>query len=454
MATAEPAARPQDGHSRRRPFSTWMKRLANLKGSSSESNSHGNPSTKRNSTQQSSKSKKANAIKNNPYPESGIAPNSIVASSGNGHTSFSTNPSGRSPNYSSLSHDKQSFRSSSDGLQPPTMSSKSAAPTLSTNPDTVNSDTAQSRAGTTATTGGAMSSDGGGGDSTFSSPAPSVRSLTTTLTTIQSTATPTLLPVGTNFHNQNSAPNTQQFNHSNHPGHNDQNQPPASFSHQFPTSPPPSAIPTHLTPQTGGGHPATYNTATANNLLTDNASILTLASSSKRRRRNSIDTNASVRALAPSSVYGGSKESLPLSILSANVGDPSSNSVVPPTSTSIHQARPAGTERMSVYSSSGVAPALTSERNSFYAGKQGNTGDGGSIRSGLLGHGRNDSITGSIGGMAGPSSPLAGPRDAGGVQGRISRRNSGWGEVSEENSDADKEDEGKVIGVHGKENGN
>lgn len=78
---------------------------------------------------------------------------------------------------------------------------------------------------------------------------------------------------------------------------------------------------------------------------------------------------------------------------------------------------------------------LSSERNSYYAGKQVNTGDGGSVRSGLLGHGRNDSITGSIGGHA---SPLASPRE---VQhpGRISRRNSGWGEVNEEDIDSDKE---------------
>lgn len=46
----------------------------------------------------------------------------------------------------------------------------------------------------------------------------------------------------------------------------------------------------------------------------DNASVLTLASSSKRRRR-SLETNASMRALAPSSMYdfNASKESLPKS---------------------------------------------------------------------------------------------------------------------------------------------
>lgn len=65
-------------------------------------------------------------------------------------------------------------------------------------------------------------------------------------------------------------------------------------------------------------HPVSYNAATAHGIWTDNASIITLASSSKRNRRRSFDTDASVRALAPSSVFGGSRESLPLSVLSGN----------------------------------------------------------------------------------------------------------------------------------------
>ena len=181
-----------------------------------------------------------------------------------------------------------------------------------------------------------------------------------------------------------------------------------------------------------GGHPATYSTATANDRLTDNASIMTLASSSKRRRRNSLDTNASVRALAPSSLFGGSRESLPLSLLSSS-HDQSSI-------TGHHQGRQvsvglANTERASVYSSSGIAPALPSERNSYYAGKQSNAaGDGGSVRSGLISHGRNDSITRSIGGLANADSSLPSPREVP-SQGRVSRRNSGWGEVNEEDAD-------------------
>lgn len=186
--------------------------------------------------------------------------------------------------------------------------------------------------------------------------------------------------------------------------------------------------------------------ATANNLLTDNASILTLASSSKRRRRNSLDTNASVRALAPSSLFGGSRESLPLSVLSANVNDQ-------PHTPGIYQGRhPSGNtpnaERASVYSSSGIAPALSSERNSYYAGKQSNTGDGGSTRSGLLGHGRNDSVTGSIGGHA--ASPLSSPRELP-LPGRISRRNSGWGEVNEEDIDSEDEDRPPPVPEKGKD---
>ena len=306
------------------------------------------------------------------------------------------------------------------------------APTVSTNTDTI-SDAAHSKAGTTATAGGTLSSNGvGGGEgSTFSSPAPSVRSLTTTLTTMQSTA-PSNLLIGNNQGLQ--APlAVPQSNHSHHNSN-------THFSHQFPSSPA-SAIPSHLANHTSGGHPATYTTATANDRLNDDASIMTLASSSKRRRRNSLDTNASVRALAPSSIFGGSRESLPLSVLSSSHNDQSSIS-------GHHQSRQisvglANAERASVYSSSGIAPALPSERNSYYAGKQNNPGDAGSIRSGLVGHGRTDSITRSIGGLAGTDSPLASPREVP-VQGRVSRRNSGWGEVNEEDTDTDGNDRSSV----------
>jgi len=309
------------------------------------------------------------------------------------------------------------------------------AATISTEPDMANSDVAGSHAassgGATNTTAGYGVSSGHGADSTFSSPAPSVRSLTTTLTTIHSAAA--AVPT----HSNNSAHGSSA---------NASNSQAIQFSHQFPTSPPATALPSHLLPQGSGGHPATYSTATANNLLTDNASILTLASSSKRRRRRSMDTDASVRALAPSSLFGGSRESLPLSVLSANI-----DSTTTVTTPGLHQARPSvggPNERASIYSATGVAPALTSERNSYYAGKQSIVGDGGSVKSGLLGHGRNDSITGSIGGIAAPGSPLASPRDvAGSLTGRLSRSNSAWEEIGDsletegEKADADKERE-------------
>lgn len=73
-----------------------------------------------------------------------------------------------------------------------------------------------------------------------------------------------------------------------------------------------------------------------------------------------MDTDASVRALAPSSLFGGSRESLPLSVLSSNID--TGLTVAP------HQARASvvggPNERASIYSATGIAPALPSERNS------------------------------------------------------------------------------------------
>ena len=381
MATAEAAARPHDRHSRKRPFAGWMKRLANLKSSSSDppnaSSKKGSPQTK----------KKSAGKNNNPYPESGF----VRPPNGNGHLSFSSPPTPHSND--SLTSIEGSDAGHHHALA---RSNKSTAPTVATNPGTVHSEMGQSKAETSNTM---------GVGSTFSSPNHSEHSLTTTLTTIQSTA-----------------PSNVLAGHAPAPA---AAAPPVHFSHQFPTSPPPSAIPAHLAPQQQP-HPHSYQAATANNILTDNASILTLASSSKRRRRHSLDTNASVRALAPSSVWGGSRESLPLSVLSGNA-----DIIYTP------QNRVGGltsAERASVYSSSGVAaPALPSERNSYYAKNV----DTGSIRSGLLGHGRSESITGSIGAAA--TSPLASPRDPVGP-GRISRRSSDWNETGEGREIGDEND--------------
>jgi hypothetical protein len=72
-----------------------------------------------------------------------------------------------------------------------------------------------------------------------------------------------------------------------------------------------------------------------------------------------------------------------------------------------------GNERTSIYSATGIL-AAASERNSLYA--KALAGDAASVRSGLLGHGRADSVSGSIGGgglgtMPAGTSPLASPRE-------------------------------------------
>lgn len=306
----------------------------------------------------------------------------------------------------------------------PGNSAKSTAPTLSTNGDTALSEAGYSKAGTTITGHGGVY--GGGEGSTFSSPAPSVRSLTTTLTTVQSAA-PSAHIYGVAQTNQNANGPTSAAAQNNL---NTQNQ----FTHQFPPSPA-SAVPPHL-----AGHPTTYSSATANNILTDNASILTLASSSKRRRRNSLDTNASVRALAPSSVFGGSRESLPLSVLSANVGVDASNTSITNASGVLSRQSLGGlasAERISVYSASGTVPLVHGgDRSSLIASKQ--QGDNGSVRSGTHSHTRNDSAAGSVAGTIGSTlnnNTSAGTNTAttsGAMPGRISRRSSGWGEISGE----------------------
>lgn len=324
MATVAPSPRQ---HTRRRPFQ-WMRRL--VKNTSP------------------SRADKKHVQSNNPYPESGN-----ITQSNRLRDNISE--------YSSI------YSGAPAGQSKPPRSTKSAAPTLATNAETVHSDTGASKTGTTSNTIG--SGPNGGGNSTFSSPNHSERSLTTTLTTIQSTAPSALLNTNT----------TASQAAAQHPGsaHNS-----IGFS-PYPASPA-SAVPAHL--QTAQLHPHTYSAAIgklsnslifaaglyadlniAGNTLNDDASIMTLASSSKRRRRHSFDTDASVRALAPSSLWGGSRESLPLSVLSQRQeGDASS----------IMQ-RPSIAERASVYSSSGIAaPALQSERNSRYSG----TGIGTSLK--------------------------------------------------------------------------
>ncbi|CEL02554.1 hypothetical protein ASPCAL03723 [Aspergillus calidoustus] len=403
MATTDGPARAHDRNGRRRPFASWMKRLANLKSSTDSgtirwsNKRHGSPKTKN------------RGIKNNPYPLSGHT--HVIHQSTSDHASSShiSDDHGRRRSHS---QSEPSITYSGYENQVAATGAKSTAPTISTNGETAISEAAYSKAGTMATTtGGGVSTIGGGEGSTFSSPAPSVRSLTTTLTTVQS-----------------AAPSTQIYNTQNHTHHGHQygqstnSAPQVQFTHQFPPSPA-TAVPPHLAPH---GHSVTYSVATANNILTDNASILTLASSSKRRRRNSLDTNASVRALAPSSVFGGSRESLPLSVLSG-VGEASNTSVLnaPGVLSRPSLVGLASAERASVYSSSGAAPG--GERGSFYAGKQGTVaGDGASIRSGVHSHTRQDSNAASISGVG--AQPI--------LPGRISRRSSGWGEITGEGEES------------------
>ncbi|KAI1471713.1 uncharacterized protein F4812DRAFT_415203 [Daldinia caldariorum] len=395
MAMTETSPLPtdrQERSGRRRPFTTWVKKLANFKNAASSAEGGRHTHFKRDAIPKGAK--KRTSKNNNPYPQSGRI--SITVPTHQSDPSFSTSRSARVSNPSLLQGSQSSTRISTEEAGPPTAGAPSVAHTTSTDYDAAQSlhapsHIASSVAGTSRTAGGGLESRRGG-DSTFSSPAPSVRSLTTTLTTIQSLG-----------------PNAA-VNAPTHGGHssNQGNYQTIQFTQPFPTNSPASAIPPYLAPHSIPGHPTTYNSATANNLLTDNASILTLASSSKRRRRRSMDTDASVRALAPSSLWGGSRESLPLSVLSANIDGSGGRDMSTP---GLHQStsRIAGTnERTSIYSTTGITPTLSGERNSFYA-KQSLAGDGASVRSGLLNHGRADSISGSVGGV---NSPLTSPREA------------------------------------------
>lgn len=401
-----------DRHTRKRPFAGLVKKFANFRNGGSIG---GHNTTKKN--QVLFKQNKHWPKNNNPYPQSSYPLKQTSCASGRPSTNAGT--------Y----HHHGSFTSYEDavsGSNVPLRSNRSAAPTLATNTETVHSE-GTSHAGTSNTVGGAVSSlEGGGrgGNSTFSSPQHSQDSLTTTLTTIQSTTPSGMISI--------------------HPPHINTSLPsPTQYNAPYPTSPPASAIPGHLQP--GNPHPHTYHAATANNILTDNASILTLASSSKRRRRHSLDTDASVRALAPSSLFGNSRESLPLSVLSANATIPDGEAAGRPSGIFSSTSRPlvgglASAERASVYSASASltgVPAtrdsttrdgtprdtltrdgVNSERNSYYAPKSGL--DAASVRSGLTGHGsvtlqghgRENSITGSFTGMPYGSSPLASPKEA------------------------------------------
>lgn len=118
---------------------------------------------------------------------------------------------------------------------------------------------------------------------------------------------------------------------------------------------------------------------------------------------------------------------MPLSVLSGNTTEASNTSVF---NASGVLSRPsivglASAERISVYSASGAIPlaTTTAERGGLYTTKQTVGGDTASIRSVVQSHSRHDSTGASISG--GISSPYA-------VAGRMSRRSSGWGEITGE----------------------
>lgn len=294
---------------------------------------------------------------------------------------------------SQTNHSFQSLPTNEDTSHGHEGGGRSLAPTVATNPGTLNSDVDRtSKAGTSNTM------TGGGGNSIFSTSDHSSHSLATTLTTIQS------------------APLNGQTQATNGPAvHHGAPHSSTTFAPGYPVTPA-SAVPPHLNPHV----PTTYRSATANNLLSDNASVLTLASSSHRpQRRNSLDTNASIRAIAPSSVWGGSRESLPISVLSQSAEASAASGGTPPPSAGM--APPAARSASGIGSDrvpSVGAPVLSSERNSIYisktAGTDGSSVKGGSVRSGMFGHSRNDSTAGSIGGY---SSQLAIPKEAEAVDG-------------------------------------
>ena len=361
MTTADRPVDVRHPH-RRRPFSTWVKKLANFKSSSDGDRPRRHVKNK-------------HGKNNNPYPESGFVGDRIPPADDESYAAARS--------ASNISIDPPNGLGAERNGRP--NGGRSVAGTVSTEHEgstmAPDSHGTASVAGTSRTMGGGVDSRRGG-DSTFSSPAPSVRSLTTTLTTIQSLAPHGGGGGGGGGGHHNTASPTAS------------NQQSVQFSQPFPpTTSPASAIPAHLTPT---GNPSTYVAATANGLLTDNASILTLASSSKRRRRRSMDTDASVRALAPSSVWGGSRESLPLSVLSANV-----DSGIHATSSRM------AADRNSLYSSTGVPPALPGDRNSYYA----KAADAVSVRSGRPGHSRTESVGTPVANVA-LHSPLSGVKNS------------------------------------------
>lgn len=412
LDNADRASLPKAG-GKKKPFSAWLKKVTNIKGGSS--------------SKRSKKDRGASPSKATQSPNTSTPASSDPAPAKTNSSEKKSRAQQEVPVLAPeiIAPAAETFDPLPSTADPQVVSSgnHSGAPTLATDPETLVSDAGQSKTGTTTTGTGGVSTLSGGGNSIFSSSNQSSRSLTTTLTTVQSAAP--------SAHLQNIPASNASTPTSTNPGHaHHHSQGSTYFSHQYPTTPL-SAVPQHLQTTTAPSNlPTTYRSATANNLLTDNASILTLASSSHNvNRRGSLDTTASVRAIAPSSQWGGSRESLPLSVLSGNTEAPTS---------SHHMSQRPSVGGLTTSEAAGVAaPALSSERNSVYrttdsssARNADKTGDGASLRtkegdgsslrgtpdaaslrSGLGGHGRNNSFAGSIGGMA--SNAIASPLSTG-----------------------------------------
>ncbi|CAN8104097.1 unnamed protein product [Discula destructiva] len=317
---------------RGKPFTNWVKRL-------------------------NQKMKRTKGL-NNPYPQSGHVsskhphqqrqhesqPQSIdyphSDDAGDGRSSQLPEPSLVIHSAEELTHRQSMISAASSDRASADVDTEGSPPTAGT---------AQSYGGTSLAGTMITATDPRRPDSTFSSPAPSARSVATTLSTIQSQMANGVLPGappnGAHANHVNTAQSSSRANH----------QTDSVLYSQ------PQALVAAVDRNTRTAYrPATYSAIIANNLLSDNISILTLASSTQRRRRRSWDTDfdhASVRALPPSQ-FGGSRESLPLSVLSANLDGQ-------PTSPGLNTAR-----SIAERSVSGMA----------------------------TGHGRADSLSGSIGG--------------------------------------------------------
>ncbi|KAL1864700.1 hypothetical protein Daus18300_007502 [Diaporthe australafricana] len=292
---------------RRKPFTSWVKKL--------------------------NQKMKRTKGPNNPYPQSG-------------HSTVESAPDPELRVHSAEELSRQSMQSTSAGRPSAEAEGDGDGDGEGRPPTTAPSYGGTSFAGTNIT-----ATDPRRPDSTFSSPAPSARSVATTLSTIQT-------------HMANGMLNGQPTNTAAPPTSRPQ-------QHQVVQYTQPEALVTAMPAsdcdrnRRSAYRPATYSAIIANNLLSDNISILTLASSTQRRRRRSWDTDydhASVRALPPASQFGGSRESLPLSVLSANFdGQPTS-------------------------------PGLTTARSIAER----------SVSGLALGHGRANSLSGSVGGGAIP----------------------------------------------------